>query len=174
MRTFIRRILAAVAAIGAIAVSLPAHAQSQMSKDKLVGTWQLLSFKATTGDKAGYPLGERPGGYIGFTPNRFWVMVVDTTRKAPAGPSPTEAEALALMKSNAAYTGKYIVGPAQTPDGIKMTATVDAAANQALTGTNRVYFVRVDGNKLMLKSPSVFVPATGQMSVVELEFVKTD
>jgi Lipocalin-like domain len=79
-----------------------------------------------------------------------------------------------MMKTAAAYTGKYDADSAQTPDGIKVTIHVDAASNQALTGTDRIVFVRVDGNKMSFKSPSVVVPITGAISVVQLEFVKAD
>jgi hypothetical protein len=86
----------------------------------------------------------------------------------------TDSEAVSLMKSHAAYTGKYDVDPAQAPDGIKITVHVDAASNQALVGTNRVFYVRVDSDKLILKSPAIVVPTTGLTSIVQLEFVKTD
>ncbi len=59
------------------------EAQQVTTKDQLIGTWQLVSFKATSGDKTSYPLGEHPGGYSGYTPTRFWLMFVDSTRKAP-------------------------------------------------------------------------------------------
>jgi Lipocalin-like domain len=101
-------------------------------------------------------------------------MLVDSTRKAQAAAALTDAEAVSLMKTSAAYTGRYDVDPAQTPDGIKVTIHVDAAANQSLTGTNRVFFMRVDGDKLTLKSPAVFVPMTGLTSAVQLQFVRTD
>jgi hypothetical protein len=34
--------------------------------------------------------------------------------------------------------------------------------------------MRIDGNKLMVKSPGVIVPKTGATSVVEFELVKAD
>jgi hypothetical protein len=86
----------------------------------------------------------------------------------------TDAEAASFMKSSAAYTGKYVADPTPTPDGIKITIHVDAAANQALTGTDRVLFVRIDGDKLTLKSPAIVIPTTGQTGVVQLDFVKAD
>ncbi len=143
-----------------------------MTKDQVVGTWQLVSFKATAGGQVSYPLGKRPGGYIGLTGERFWSLVLDSNRSAPAGAEMTEAEALALMKSNSAYTGKYDADPVQTPDGIKIVIHVDAAVAQAIAGTDRIFFVRVDGNKLTLKSPLVFVPPIGQTTTVELDFVR--
>lgn len=144
-----------------------------MTKDQLVGAWQVVSFKAVAGDEISYPLGERPSGYIGFSPARFWVMLVDSTRKVPTSASLTDAEAVALMRSSAAYTGKYDADPVQTADGIKITIHVDTASNQALAGTDRIFFMRVDRNKLTLKSPSVVIPS-GLTSIVQLEFVKAD
>ncbi len=95
-------------AIAAISFAvLPANAEESAAKSQLAGAWLLKSFKATTGDQVNYPLGEHPGGYVGFSPTRFWVMLVDTTRKAPASASMTDAEAASFMKSSAAYTGKF-------------------------------------------------------------------
>jgi Lipocalin-like domain len=171
----IKHVLVAISALVTIAFAPPPSlAQQATIKNHLVGTWQLVAFKAMSGDKVSYPLGEQPGGYIGFSPARFWVMLVDTTRKAPASAALTDAEAISLMKSSASYTGKYDADPTPTPDGIKVTIHVDAATNQALTGTDRIFFMRVDGGKLTLKSPAVVVPMTGAISVVELDFVKTE
>src|SRR6266550_42816 len=96
MRRLSKTVLTAFMVSGMIAVSVPSQAE-QMTKDQLVGTWQAVSFKTTTGDQVGYPLGQYPGGYLGFTPTRFWVMLVDTTRKAPAASAMTEAEANSAM-----------------------------------------------------------------------------
>jgi hypothetical protein len=161
-------------AIAAFVTSAAMPSRAEEKKDQFTGTWLLKSFKATSGDQVSYPLGEHPGGYVGFSASRFWVMLVDTTRKAPAAAALTDAEAASLMKSSAAYTGKFEANPAETPDGIKITIHVDAAANQALAGTNRVLFARVDGDRLTLKSPAVVVPTTGLTSVVQLEFARAD
>jgi hypothetical protein len=101
-------------------------------------------------------------------------MLIDPTRKSPAAATLTDAESISLMKSQVAYTGKYDVDPVQTPDGIKVTVHVDAAANQALAGTNRVLYHRVDGNKMTVKSPALVVGASGVTSVVQLEYVKAE
>jgi len=129
MKLFSTSVLAAIAALWTIALSASSQAQQAMTADKLVGAWQLISFTATTGDQVTYPLGEHPGGYIGFSPSRFWIMLIDSTRKAPAAAALTDAEAVSLMKSHVAYTAKYAVDPAQTPDGIKITISVEAASN---------------------------------------------
>jgi hypothetical protein len=159
-----------------IAVTVAAgssHAQQTTTKDQLIGSWKVLNLKATTGDKVTYPLGEQVAGYVTITPTRFWLLFVDATRKAPATPALTDAEAVAMMKTQVAWTGKYTTAE-QTAEGIKLTAHVDAASSQAIFDTDRVYFIRVNGNKVMVKSPGVIVPMTGQTSVVEFELVKSD
>jgi hypothetical protein len=57
---------------------------------------------------------------------------------------------------------------------IKATAHVDTASGQAIAGTGRVYFMRIDGDRLMVKSPGVIVPTTGVTSIVEFELVKPE
>ena len=77
------------------------------------------------------------------------------------------------MKSHVAWTGKYSTKE-QTPEGLELTAHVDAASSQAIFGTDRVYLMRVNGNKMTVKSPGVIVPMTGALSIVEIELVKAD
>ena len=81
--------------------------------------------KATSGDKVMYPLGERPDCYVSITPTRFWLLFVDSTRKAPATAALTGAEAIAAMKTHVAWTGKYVTTD-QTADGIKIIAHVQS------------------------------------------------
>jgi len=159
-------IIAAIVAVGS------SHAQQTTTKDQLIGSWKVLNLKATIGDKVTYPLGERMAGYVTITPTRFWLLFVDATRKAPATPTLTDAEAIAMMKTQVAWTGKYKTGE-QTAEGIKLTAHVDAASSQAIFDTDRVYFIQVNGNKMMVKG-NVIVPMTGQTSVVEFELVKSE
>ncbi len=122
------KILLASAAVTLLAVSTPKRAQQATTKDELIGTWRVVSLKATTGNKVSYPLGERPSGYMALTPDRLWLLFVDSTRKAPATAALTDAEAIAMMKSQVAWTGRYTTAD-QTPDGIKVTAHVDTASS---------------------------------------------
>jgi hypothetical protein len=160
------------AAFASVIAAAPSHAQQAITKDQLIGSWKVLSLKATTGDKVIYPLGEQVGGSVTITPDRIWLLFVDSTRQAPAAPTLTDAESIAMMKSHVAWTGKYTTD--QTPEGLKLTSRVDAASSQAITGTDRVYFMRITGNKLTMKSPGVIVPMTGATSIVEFEMVKAD
>jgi hypothetical protein len=45
--------------------------------------------------------------------------------------------------------------------------------SERIFDTDRVYLMRVDGN-MMVKSPRVFVPMTGETSVAEFDFLKAD
>jgi hypothetical protein len=167
------RILLVIAAVALVAAGAPLFAQQQTTKEQLLGTWKVLNLKALTDDKVSYPLGDQVTGYVTITPARIWLLFVDSTRKAPAVASLTDAESIAMMKSQVAWTGKYSTTD-QTSEGIKLTAHVDTASSQAITGNDRVYFMRVDGDKLMVKSPGVIVPMTGAKSIVEFELVKAD
>ena len=60
------------------------------------------------------------------------------------------------------------------PDGIKVAAKVDSATSQALAGKERVYFTRVNGSKMTMKSAPLIIPMTGATSVVDIELVKAD
>jgi len=156
-----------------IGLAAPSNAQQATTKEQLIGTWKFLSLKATTGNNVSYPFGEKVAGYVTITSDRIWVLAVDSTRKAPAAAALTDAESTAMMKSHGAWTGKYTTAE-QTADGIKLTARVDAASNEAINNTDRIYFMRVNGNKLTVKSPGVIVPMTGATSVIEGEHVKAD
>jgi hypothetical protein len=166
-------VLLATAVITVVSSAMPSHAQQTMTRDQLVGTWKVLSLKATTGDKVAYPLGQQVAGYVTVTPTRFWLLFVDATRKDPAAPALTDAEAVAMMKTQVAWTGRYTTAE-QTGDGLKLTAHVDAASSQAIFDTDRVYFLRRDGDKVIAKSPGVIVPMTGATSIVEFELVQAD
>ena len=151
----------------------PSNAQQATTKDQLIGSWKVLSLKATTGDKVAYPLGEKVAGFVTITSDRIWLLFVDSTRKLPAAPTLTDAESVAAMKSHVSWTGKYVTGE-QTPEGIKLTSRVDAASSEAINNTDRMYFIRAIGDKLLFKSPGVIVPMTGATSVVEFEMVKAN
>jgi hypothetical protein len=87
------KVLLAAAAFVVVAAALPSYAQQAATKDQLIGSWKVLSLKATTGDKVSYPLGEQVAGYVTITPTRFWLLFVDATRGAPAASALTDAEA---------------------------------------------------------------------------------
>jgi hypothetical protein len=42
---------------------------------------------------------------------------------------------------------------------------VDAASSQAIVGNDGVYFVRVEGDKIIFQSPGVIVPMMGKSAL---------
>ena len=102
------RMLLATAVTGLVAASLPSHAQQATITDQFVGTWKVVTLKEISGDEVSYPLGQQVAGYVTITPYRLWLLIVDTTRKAPATAALTDAEAGEMMKSHVAWTGKYL------------------------------------------------------------------
>ena len=172
-RKAVSKMLFATAVVAFLAAPAPSYAQQATTKDQLIGTWKVEWLKATTRDKVSFPLGEHVTGYVTMTPERMWLLFVNSTGKAPEAAALSDADAVAMMKSHVAWTGKYATGE-QTADGIKVTAHVDTASSQAITGNDRVYFIRVYGNKMTVKSPGVVVPMTGATSVVEFELTKSE
>jgi hypothetical protein len=120
-----------IAALGLALLPATSGAQQATTKDQLIGSWKVLNLKATTSGRVSYPLGEQVAGYVTISPTRFWLLFVDATRKAPAAPALTDAESVAMMKTQVAWTGKYTTAE-QTAEGIKLTARVDAASSQAI------------------------------------------
>lgn len=95
----------------------PSRAQRETTKDHLLGTWKVITLRATSSGKVSHPLCEQVAGYVSITPDRIWLLFLDSTRKPPAAPAPTDAEAVAMMKSHVAWTGRYLIA-GQTPQGI--------------------------------------------------------
>ena len=156
-----------------LAASVPSYTQQATTKDQIIGTWKVLSLKGLTAGLVKYPLGEQPGGYVTVTATRMWLLFVDSKRPAPASAALTDAEAIAAMKTSVAWTGQYTIRE-ESEDGLKATARVDTASSPALPGTDRVYFMKVQGNKLTMKSPGVIEPMTGVTSALVIELVKAD
>jgi hypothetical protein len=166
------RILNAVV-ISALAASAPSYAQQVTTQDQIIGTWKVVSLKGLTAGLVKYPLGQQPQGYVTVTPTRMWLLFVDSRRPAPASTALTDAEAIAAMKTSVAWTGQYTIG-GQSPDGLKATARVDTASSPALRGTDRIYFMKVEGNNLTMRSPGVIEPMTGVTSALVIDLVKAD
>ena len=143
-----------------------------MTGDQLVGTWKVVTLKATSGGKVSHPLGDNPEGFVTMTRSRIWLLFVDPARKKPASTTLTDADAVAAMKSHVGWTGAYTL--ADQADGLELTARVDAASSHAITGDDRVYFVHRSGDRLTMKAPETIVPMTGLSSVVEIELQRAD
>jgi Lipocalin-like domain len=118
--------------------------------EKLLGNWKLVSLftEDVQTKQRNTILGEHPSGFIGFTPERFFAVLMAEGRKAPQTPE----EQAAAYRTVVAYTGKWRL------EGEKFVTKVDVAWNPGWVGTDQIRFWRVDGNKLFITSAPTTMP----------------
>jgi hypothetical protein len=148
-------------ALGLVVASLvPALARADDAelRQKIVGTWSLVSVvyedQATKERTPVY--GEHPRGIQIATPQGRWLALMTAENR----PVPkTDEERAAALKSMIAYTGRYRV-----EDG-KVITKVEAAWNEAWVGGEQVRAIRIDGDKLYIESPPMPHPNIGNKVV---------
>jgi hypothetical protein len=121
-------------------------------KDSVVGTWKLLSVRATTEkDSVGKPiLGQNPSGLLTYTADgRMMAIISDDGRKPlsiadrVAAPASERAEAYSTFM---AYAGRYTF----TCD--KVVSHVEVASLQNWVNTDQTRFVTVQGNRMRVRN----------------------
>jgi hypothetical protein len=161
-----RMMLATILALQAIGASSAAVADE---KDKLVGTWKLISAVSedlSTSQKTNIYKGT-PVGFITYgADGRVMTIIVDSPRKKPAANVATAAEAEALFRSMAAYAGTYTV------KGNQVIHVPDVSWNETWTGTDQIRDYEFDGERLLLATAPSPNPFTGKMSVRILAWEK--
>ena len=123
-----------------------AHADDKDLKQKIVGTWKLVSVVYEDQDtKARTPvLGEHPKGRQIATADGLWLaLVTGEGRPVPK----TDEERAQALRTMIAYTGRYRV-----EDG-KVITKVDAAWNEGWVGGEQTRFIRFEGDRLFIESP---------------------
>ena len=129
--------------------------QSAFAQDarQLVGTWKLAAWQVQyVGEEAKEPFGTNPKGRLIVAPDGYWTVII---AKADRKAATNNAERAALLRSMVAYTGKFSV------EGDKITSTVDIAWNEVNTGRTQVRYFKMEGEKLVIRSPeqaSVLTP----------------
>ena len=125
-------------------LGVPAHATD---KDKIVGTWKLISVVYEDEQTKGRTpvLGEHPRGYQIATPEGRWIALVT----ADGRPVPkTDEERANALRTMIAYSGHYRV-----EDG-KVITKVEVAWNEAWVGGEQVRYLRFEGDELLhIESP---------------------
>ena len=134
-------------------------ASSVMTKvqaaDSIVGTWRLVSWiEEETESKAVHKnFGDNPLGVLTYTSDgRMMTIFADPSRKPPAAPKPTNAEAAQLYVTMVAYAGRY------TLEGEKITHHIDISWNQAWNGTDQWRYIELKNDRLALKTPPFVSP----------------
>lgn len=113
--------------------------------DKVVGSWRLVSLKISyVGENTERNvLGSNPIGRIIYSADRhFAVFIAKSDRKAPQN----EADAAALVRSMAAYTGTFRI------EGDRAIYTVDGAWNESFP-KEQIRILRLNGDTLTAASP---------------------
>ena len=105
-------------------------------KDKILGSWRLQQYEElpVDGTPATHPLGERPKGYIIYSPDGFMSAFLVST-------DATNAEPIA-------YAGPYWVD--EEEHVVHQQSDVSAIA--AWTGETHARKIRLDGDKLILST----------------------
>jgi hypothetical protein len=157
---------AAILALQALGASSSTVADE---KDKLVGTWKLISAVSedlSTSQKTNIYKGT-PVGFITYgADGRVMTIIVDSPRKKPAANVATAAEAEALFRSMAAYAGTYTV------KGNQVIHVPEVSWNETWTGTDQIRDYKFDGERLLLATAPSPNPFTGKMSVRILAWEK--
>ena len=125
----------------------------------LVGTWRLVSYVSEeTESKTTYkPFGDNPGGLISYTPDGYIIVIIaDPTRKPPAEPKATDAEAAQLYRTMNSYAGRY------KTDGDKLIVNPEIASSPAVVGTELTYVFEVKGDRYQLKTNPFVSQLTGK------------
>jgi hypothetical protein len=125
-------------------LAVPAYAAD---KDKIVGTWKLVSvtYEDAQTKELTPVLGEHPRGYQIATPEGRWLALVT----ADGRPVPkTDEDRAKALRSMIAYSGRYRV------EDNKVITKVEVAWNEAWVGGEQVRFLRFEGDDLLhIESP---------------------
>jgi hypothetical protein len=124
----------------------PAHADDAELRQKIVGTWTLVSVVyEDQNTKMRTPImGEHPRGRQIATADGRWIAVVTAEGR---GVPKTDAERARALQTMIAYTGRY-----QVEDG-KVITKVEAAWNEAWVGGEQTRIIRFENDRLFIESP---------------------
>ncbi len=143
-------------------------AQSEQSKNALVGTWKLVSVTKTTdkGEIIRNPFGLNPTGFLTYTAGGRMTAIITYEGRKPlsvndyiSAPAEERAEAFATM---IAYAGRYMF------TGDKVTHHVEAASLQNWVNTDQVRFAKLQGDRLTLRTPPGILMGGVRLGGVEL------
>lgn len=131
-----------------IIVFLSTFAESALAddRDKLVGTWKLLSAQneyQASGEKE-FSRGRNPTGSLIFTREGRMLALLTNEARQPAKTDPERAD---LFNTMVAYAGEFRV------EGERWVTKVDIAWSPALVGTEQQRTYRLDGDRLQEITP---------------------
>jgi hypothetical protein len=112
---------------------------AQVERDRLVGSWSLVSYQlAYEGEAPRNVFGERPTGRIIFSPEgRVAAIFAADGRRAGI----SDADRAALHRGVVAYAGRWRV------EGDRLVIAMDIAWNKAWEGTEQGSQIRLEGDR---------------------------
>ena len=119
-----------------------------LTKESLVGTWRLVSYKAA--NEKGEMIewwGSNPVGFLTLTADgRMSIIMADPKRKPlnPLSKSTTNAELAEALSTCFAYAGTYGLTRGQ------LAVHIDVSTDQNFANTDQVRFVTLEGDRLTL------------------------
>jgi len=147
-----KQIIAVVAT--ALVLASPTKAMAE-NKNKLVGTWRLVSAVSKTdqGEVNNAAYGEHPGGFVTYTAEGRMIVVVTEDGRKPLSvndrvAAPMEERAQAFSTLNA-YAGTY------TFSGDKVVHHVEIASMPNWVNTDLVRTVKFSGNRVTFITPPI-------------------
>ena len=126
-------------------VMQPAPTAPLAERDKLVGTWKLVScFMEDTETRERKDVwGERPNGNLTVTAAGHWIVVQTAEgRKIPQ----SDEDRIAAFRTMLAYSGRYQI------DGRKIIVNVEIAWDESWVGTEQVRVFTLEGDKLHIEA----------------------
>jgi len=132
----------------------------------IVGTWNLRSFsELDVRTKAvSYPMGEKPKATVIYTVDGYVATIFTAAgRVAPAGPRPTDSEAIQLFRTMVAFSGRYEVNDRER----MLTYYPEISWNQAWNATRQIRRFELSADLLTISS----APATS--TLVNAETIMT-
>jgi Lipocalin-like domain len=137
-----------------------------MHKDKLVGTWKLVSASSTTstGERSETPYGPSPVGFLTYSgEGRVTALISYGGRKSLSVGGGTQAspeEQAEAFKTFFAYAGRY------TLNSDKVTHHIEISSIQNHVGKDLIRSVKFQGDRIILITPPT--PLNGKIQTVEL------
>jgi hypothetical protein len=133
------------------------------SRDKLAGTWKLVSASSTTsaGERNETPYGLNPSGFLTYSDDgRMTALISYGGRKSLSFGGGTQAEQAEAFKTFLAYAGRY------TLSGDKVIHHIEISSIQNYVGKDLVRSIKFEGDRITLITPPT--PVNGKNQIVEL------
>ncbi len=147
-----------------------ADAEPRVNADSFIGTWRLISFQTTAGDRLSYPMGEDAQGRLIYT--RAGQMSVVLSRANRARLDSDDILAASIEEKAGAYDSclSYFGGFELKSDTV--VHHIEYCTFPNWVGSVQERFFHFDGNRLTLRTPPMTVQGATIVSTLVWERMK--